>query len=190
MMNKGDMLNIGEVKNPNEKLTFTRRELHETFHTQEQLIERSLLGANLGRSHEGARDIYKVVGYKKTLSFDDYEARYSRQDMAARIIDAPAKATWKDSPEIVEDREEDSEGKPSDFEEKWKELEKRLRIFHHLERIDRLSGVGRYGVLFIGLKDGQANLSTEVSTESLGKPEDVIYFQSYDEGDAEVDKFI
>ena len=48
---------------------------------------RMMLAAALGQSFEGERDLYTVLGYPKSLSFADYYAKYTRQDIAARIVE-------------------------------------------------------------------------------------------------------
>ena len=47
----------------------------------------------------------------------------------------------------------ESEEAPGTFAKEWTDLEKRLQICHYLERADRLSGIGQFGVLFLGFGD-------------------------------------
>ena len=105
-----------------------------------------------GSTHGGNRDMYTILGYKKEIGTEEYLQRYKRQDVAKRVIDAYPKACWAFEPEIL-DKEKNQEETP--FEKQIKLLFKKKRIMQYLCRADILAGIGRYGVLFIGLKDGQ-----------------------------------
>ena len=114
-----------------------------------QLLDRALLSAKLGQQFGGSRDTYSVLGYKKTLTFSDFYQRYRRQNIARRIVTAPPAATWRHTPTLKEDENPDQD---TAFEAAWKSLERRLRVTAALEQVDRLAGIGRYGVLLIGVR--------------------------------------
>jgi uncharacterized protein len=114
------------------------------------LLSRSALMSKIGKSYSGKRDLYEALGYPVTLGFGDYLARYTRQDIAARIINAFPDACWGKVPEVQESH--DSE---TPFEKAWKELLVQIPVWHYLKRIDRISGIGRYGILLIGFDDGK-----------------------------------
>ena len=113
------------------------------------LVARANLAANLGQQYGGDRDIYQALGYKLKLEYADYFTRYTRQDIAKAIIDRPVKATWQGDLELIET--EDAEKTP--FEAAWKKLNWDLGLKTRLSRVDRLTGIGRYGVLLLGLDD-------------------------------------
>jgi len=138
-------------------------------------ISRRSLGALLGSSHDTKRDIYKAVGYKKNLTFDDYLVQYQRQDIAARVVDAPAQATWRRDPEILEDDDETSD---TQFEQDIKKLARNKKMYKWLERIDRLSGIGEFGVLFLGINDG-GNPEDPVNVDEMKSIDDILYFAVY-----------
>jgi phage-related protein (TIGR01555 family) len=162
------------------------------------LMQRDKIAARLGKSFNSHRKMYEVLGYKKKLDFNDYLAVYERQDIAARIVDAPPATTWKNRPEVKEDDNGDTE---TAFEKAWKELvppveidkngkEKvniydRLKVFHYLERIDKLSGVGRFGILLIGVRGG-TSLDQPVEDGSLKSPKDILYLSPFMEGSVEI----
>lgn len=103
----------------------------------------------LGYQYSGDRDIYQVLGYKKNLEFSDYFAQYQRQDIAKAIINRPINATWRGDINILESNEEDE----TPLEKIWKQLEHDLHIKSILSRFDKLSHIGRYGVLLFGFDD-------------------------------------
>lgn len=138
------------------------------------LLSRMVLAFRAGLQFGGNRDLYAVYGYNSKPVFKDYLARYVRQDIAKRIVNAPASATWKTPPEVT--------GNAS-FDTAWKELVKQYKVWNVLERLDRLTGIGQYAVLLIGLT-GNSNLIKPVSGKSS-----VLYFQPYSEGSATIKKY-
>lgn len=123
------------------------------------IVSRANLSGMLGESFSGKRDTYAVLGYPRTLTFDNYRDKYIRQDIASRIVDAPAKASWALPPTV---RENDDPKEETKFEAAWATLVKDLRIWHYLDRVDRLAGLGRYAVLLIGF-GGSSDLETPVT---------------------------
>ncbi len=142
------------------------------------LTQRMGLGSRLGTSYQGKRDLYSTLGFKKELCFEDYEPVYRRQDIAKTVINIKPSVTWGKFPVIKE-----NEKKPTKFETEWTDLVKAKKVFHFLEKGDRLTGIGRYGVLFLGFND---NKSIEQPVE---KASELIYLNCYHEGDVEIKQF-
>ena len=61
----------------------------------------------------------------------------------------------------------------------------RLHVWHYLERVDRLAGIGRFGVLLIGARDNQP-LSQPLKANSLKAPADILYLSVYSEGSTQI----
>src|SRR3972149_6035814 len=112
------------------------------------LLGRAKLAAALGQTFGGDRDMYTVLGYKKVLDYDYFDALYTRQDIAGRIVDLPAQSTWKKGPEV---RDTDNPDVETEFEMAWESLVRKLRVWHYFRRADQVAGIGQYGVLFLGL---------------------------------------
>lgn len=136
-----------------------------------QILQRMMLAFRHGLQFDGARDLYAVYGYKKYPKFEDYLAKYVRQDIASRVVDAPAQAVWRNPPEIKASAE---------FVTKWKTLEKKNKIYYNLERVDKLAGIGAYSTLLVGFDD-QAPLESPVERAS-----DILYLQPYSQLSASV----
>ena len=132
-------------------------------------------------AYGGERDYYQSLGYPTQISFETYQRRYERQDIASRIVDLPATDTWKKPPVVSEDGEAQTL-----FVRAWEELETRLRVWAMLSRVDRLSGIGRFGVLLIGVKDGN-DLEQPVGEGSLQSERDVLYLRPFSEGSVEIE---
>jgi hypothetical protein len=114
-----------------------------------QIVGRAQLMSQLGFQYDGNRDIYKALGYKVQLEYNDFYTRYIRQAIAKAVIDRPVKATWQGKLGLVES----DESEDTAFEEAWEKLERQLKLKTILSRVDRLTGIGRYGVLVLGLND-------------------------------------
>ncbi len=105
------------------------------------------------------RDIDVECGYPKTITIEQYKYMYEREGMAQRVVDLLPEDSWSMDPHIFEDEEQEE----TTFEEAWEALQAEKNLYHYLHRIDELSGVGRFGVLLLGLSDG-GNLATPVAT--------------------------
>lgn len=116
--------------------------------TLSTLVARSMLATKLGFQYGGERDVYRTLGYKNTLTFDDYYSYYRRLDIAKAIIDRPVEATWRGEFGIVE-----ADDRDTPLELAWAELDNRLGLKSHFVRLDKLACLGNYGVLFLGFDD-------------------------------------
>ena len=156
---------------------YTRRQLVVLART----MSRFQLAQQIGQTaFEGERQYYRALGYPMSITFAQFEQRYRRQDIAGRIINLPANDTWKKPPQVSEDGEVQTP-----FVRDWRELVERLRVWSMLSRVDRLSGIGRFGVLLLGMKDA-GELADPIEAGSLKSPRDLLYLRPFHEGRAEV----
>lgn len=146
---------------------------------REQGFGRAQMNELWGETFGGRRDVFKTLGYKRRLRYRDYKARYDRDSVAGRIVDVPAHYTWRSPPTIV-----DSAGLNGDFAKAWIELDRRLHCFASLEKLDRISGIGRYGTMLIGTAKGSSDL--EKPLPMMSGQEDVLYLSIFSEGSAQV----
>lgn len=143
---------------------------------------RQKLAAFLGYSHDGERDLYASFGYKRTLLAEDFYAMYKRNDIANRLVRAFPQSTWREFPAIYDRQgktEEDSEFAASvcDFVDQYK-------LQQALERVDRVSSIGRFGLLFMGFQDGlDPSQPLEAGNRKL------LYLQPYGEYNVTVSKW-
>lgn len=141
------------------------------------LLRRSLLARRAGQTFGGKRDLYEVFGYRTTLTFDDYLAKYARQDIASRIVDAPADAIWQRPPEVVGTEE---------FTRRWDELVRGLRLWNKLNRVDKLAGLGSYAVLVLGYDDS-SRLDIPVRA---GRARNLLYVQPFSQSSVSIQSFV
>lgn len=156
-----------------------------TIQVFSELVNRINLASRLGiDTYGGDRDIYNALGYPKKLKIEDYWARYERQDIAKAIIDRPVKASWKGHIEVIETIADSD----TPFEKKWKELFLNLKLKSIFIRADKLTGLGRYSVILLGLND-------VTKIEDFSKPVnprkglELLYVKPISERSAKIDTF-
>lgn len=137
--------------------------------------------ANLaGKTFDGNRDLYKYLGYKRVLTYQDYYDRYKRNGIARRVVNTPATATWRNFP-IIQDKGLEEE---TPFLIELNKLTSKLKFFHYAERADKLAGIGRYSVMLVGVRDGRTDLSQPIG--KVSGSQDVLYLSVFSEGNAEI----
>ncbi len=150
-----------------------------------EVIGRANLAVRLGYQYGGDRDMYQALGYPMPadLGYDDYAARYSRQDIARAIIDRPIRVTWRGPLQIIESDDD----KETPLEKAWMELEDQLGMKSRFVRLDKLTGLGRYGVLLLGLSDVQKKEDYALPVQ--GTKLKLLYIKPLGEGNAKISKY-
>jgi hypothetical protein len=165
--------------NPNEKITTYQLR---TFASQ--LVGRAQLMSRMGIQYGGDRDIYKALGYPLKIEFEDFLSKYSRHDIAKAIIDRPVKSTWQGPLELIEsDKSQDTV-----FEKEWIKLDRRLGLKTRLSRIDKLTGIGKYGVLVLGLDDVKKQEDFEKPVTTGARK--LLYVKPFGEKSAKITTFV
>lgn len=148
------------------------------------LLDRASLASQAGLSFQGARDLWTELGYPSDLDVDShYRPRYEREGLSGRIVDKPAEDSWFVPPKITDGEAEDTE-----FVKDLTQLDDRLKIWQNLTNLDRVAGIGRFGVLLIGTK-GEGQL-VEPIEDKLAGPDDLIYLRPFDEGDVLIESVV
>lgn len=106
----------------------------------------------LKRQMDPRRDLDEECGYPREISREQYKRMWDRSGVAKRATKLWPSECWAVDPEVYEEEQSETE---TEFEVSWKAHLKRLNIWHWLERVDVLSGIGHYGVLFVGFDDGK-----------------------------------
>lgn len=118
------------------------------------LVSRLQLASLAGSQFGGKRLLYEVFGYKNLLTPEDFLAKYARQDIASRIIDAPPGATWSKPPELEDD---------NDLKTKWDDLVESTSLWGAMHRVDRLARLNQFSILLFGFDD-TSNLEKPLGT--------------------------
>ena len=110
--------------------------------------------ANLSKRFDPeGRDLDEECGYptlaQRTPTF--YWDLYNQVSVANRVVNVFPSECWSVYPDLYEIEDE----KLTEFEEAWGKLNQDGIIWNFLNRIDELSGVGAFGILFFGFADGK-----------------------------------
>jgi len=133
------------------------------------------------------RDVDQEGGYPPVINIRDLANMYRRNDIASRVVDLLPDESWKEYPQIWETEEE----RETPFEIAVDRLANETRLFSYLHRIDRVSGIGRFGVLFIGLDDGKdftepaPGFTLDGPADSPGQAK-VLYYRVFDESAVQI----
>lgn len=113
------------------------------------------------------RDLRDACGHPKgSIPVEMFQETFDRNGVGKRVVEVYPEETWQVVPEIYE-TEQESVLTP--FEEAWNGLAQSMSsepdhlrsdsdgsvIWEYLSRIDVQSGIGRYGILLLGLNDGR-----------------------------------
>ncbi|AXR80796.1 anti-CBASS protein Acb1 family protein [Natrarchaeobaculum sulfurireducens] len=123
------------------------------------------IAAYLGASLYDQRDIYDTFDWPRQPDAEWLYATYTRNPFAKPVVDRPAFTSWRDDPAIVDQAEDEQ----TDFEEDVEKAARVLDLWSYAERLDRLAGIGRYGVMVFVTSDVDSpdDLSTPLEAESL-----------------------
>lgn len=98
---------------------------------------------------DGGKDINAECGYPDVIATDDYYRLYKRE-LGKRVVNFLPEETWKHRAIIYEDENPSSF---TAFEKAWEEVEKKHQLVNKMKLVDKLSGVGRFGILLLGIDD-------------------------------------
>lgn len=146
------------------------------------LVSRLDIANRTGKQFAGKRDLYKVLGYQRTITAEDYRERYERNGIATRVVETFPSATWRSGFKLVEDEDQKT---TTAFEEAWQELDGRLDLNMFFRTVDILAGLGEYAVLLLGVRGDLADpLPDRFSAE------DLLYVAPFAQEDVEVTKLV
>jgi len=133
--------------------------------------------------HKERDERYDVLNYIKNPTYIDYYDKYTRQDIAKRVVDTYPDATWSHPP-IISDEEESND--PTDYQKNFDKFAKRVQLYYEMNKLDKLATLGTYAVMLIGVKDGR---SLEQPMGKLNSLDDVVYLTPMTEETAVIDTY-
>jgi hypothetical protein len=168
------------------ELTRRKMLINEAF---SMLSRRSMIA---GVPDDSRRDLDKECGYPKVLTVDKFVRMYERNGLAARAVNIYPDESFAVDPIIYETEEP----KDTPFESGWKLLCRQPYVnpLHYLHRADILSGIGRYGIILLGINDGKrlsepiAGVKEDgtVDAARIKKDTKLIYLRAFDESVVEI----
>jgi hypothetical protein len=142
--------------------------LNDTVQTMQHSVSRQWMN----QQFDGRRDIGDECGFPKTNSITAqmWQEKYERNPAINRITEIMPKESWKLPPTVYENEKTKA---ITPFEVAWDALGRDLRedgtgyykdeegslVWSYLLDADILSGIGRFGALFLGLNDDTVDLS-------------------------------
>lgn len=123
------------------------------------------------------RDIEKEFGHPEVITSEDFWQKFDRGDIANRVVSIYPEECFKEPPQIYETEDADNN---TEFEKAFNALDDDVHILSILKRADTLSGVGRYGVILLGLQDGKtldqpvAGMPVDGAAGAQGQPGPVV----------------
>ena len=126
------------------------------------------------------RDLDTDCGYPLSITAANYQDMFERFGIAERIVRLMPEECWNVEPEIIEGEQPAD----SEFEKAWNELCKQFQIFDFLCNLDILSGIGRYGILLLGISDGK-RLSESVEFSDRSKYQ-LTYLRAFSESSVDI----
>lgn len=139
------------------------------------------------------RDINAECGYPDDISPEEYKLAYDREGLGRRVVEFWPEESWVMDPDVFETEDPEK----TEFEEAWDALQKSQNVYFQLHRIDVLSGIGRFGVLLLGLDDSKEFKDpveglVDGDNKPLEKPtiteRKLLYLRAFDESVAVVDQ--
>jgi hypothetical protein len=106
----------------------------------------------ISKLFDGRREIDTEVGYPADITVEMYKRMYDREGVAKRIVHFWPEESWCLDPLVYETVDVDEE---TPFEKELKQLLKRKNLFHYMQRVDEMSGIGTFGLLLLGFDDGK-----------------------------------
>jgi hypothetical protein len=134
--------------------------------------------SKLRAGKRGIDAIADACGYVVDPTPQQMRDQYDTDGIAARVVNIYPEETWVHPPEISENLG----SKDTSFEKAFVELERRVQLWYNCAIADELSGIGGYGILFLGYDDGP-NPERPVNEKRVNN---LLYVQPFDELDARV----
>ena len=145
------------------------------------------LARRMGKTFGGLRDLWPTLGYRDSPDVETYLSFYERGDIASQIVDLPPDTSWRFPPEL---RLEDVAAEGKTFLDEVDELDDRIGLWAKMAQVDRLSGIGRYGLLLIGARGQGEGETLADPLERLTSLKDVMFLKAFHEGLTDVNSWV
>jgi uncharacterized protein len=181
------------VKNTSESMVFNH--FMRDIRQQEQQLVMNFMTSRLEwmrkASSEG-KDIDEACDYPDVIGISDYKEMYSRFGPASRVVSLLPSECWATEPDIYQD-ENPSILNP--FEKAFRDLDERVELISFMERIDEMSGLGRFGILLLGLSDGKLEQPAPgidrygKRIDNFANTTELLFIRAFDESSVEIKEF-
>ncbi|HPT36428.1 MAG TPA: DUF1073 domain-containing protein [Bacillota bacterium] len=121
------------------------------------------------------RDLDNECGYVREPTAAEFDEMYRKEGIARRVVNIWPSECWQVNPEVWVSEEPDD----TEFEAAWKKLVLDYDLWSVMERADKISGIGRFGIILLGIDDGKP-LEQPVDISGKRKHK-LIYTRTFDE---------
>jgi len=123
------------------------------------------------------KDLNYECGYPSSITTSDYRDMFDRDAIARRVVEIFPLECWKAEPRVFETVETDETA----FEKDFNDVLINNHLWHYLQRADVLSGIGRFGVILLGIND-KKSLKQPLDLNKKGKKKrELLYMRAFDE---------
>jgi hypothetical protein len=133
-------------------------------------MSRARLAADMNTESRQEKLDYSA-GYPIEVTTQMMYDAWKRDGVATRVVRSYPESCWKKAPDVFEDESVDTE---TAFEASWKAQNERVDVVAAMATADELCGIGRYGIIILGLDDGKelkdpvANFDEDVFNQNPG----------------------
>jgi len=120
------------------------------------------------------RDLNTECGYITDPQASDFNDMYKQEGVARRVVHVLPEESWQVQPTVYETEDPEE----TEFERAWRDLAEAHDLFTVLARADIISGIGRFGVIVLGIDDGR-RLAEEAVFGASGRQ--LLYARPFDE---------
>jgi len=103
----------------------------------------SYMAAMTGMQFKNHRDFYTIFGWERRVTSAMCSALYNYHGIARAVNDTPVDTTWRYKPQITS-----TDG----FAKQIDTLDRRIRLYNALQTADRVSGIGQFGIIVLGIR--------------------------------------
>ncbi len=162
---------------------------------EKQMMNEAIRNASSTRANfmqklfDERRDIDVECGYPEEISIEMYKKMFAREGVAKRVVKLMPEESWIVDPKIMEDEKTEE----TVFEKAWNELQDEKNLYQFLARGDVLSGIGCFGILFLGFSDGEVMEKSVPGINERGEKEgntnlELLYIRTFDQSVVTVQK--
>lgn len=119
--------------------------IHQNSIDQFNAILPRFMSSVIGTQFRNHRDYYQVFGWERNITARLCYALYKGHGIAKAVNDVPINTTWRYYPQII--------STSTELTSTLKLLEERLSLTDIMKKLDRLSGVGFYGIAVLDIKN-------------------------------------
>lgn len=142
----------------------------------------------MGQTFGGLRDLWPTLGYRDDADVETYLSFYRRGDIASQIVDLAPDTCWRFAPELRLDGDDLDKGRT--FLDEVEDLNDRIGLWMRMAQVDRLSGIGRYGLLLIGARGQGEGETLKDPLTNLKNLKDVMFLKAFHEGLVDINSWV